>query len=130
MDILIIGVNSNSDIIENLKISTTPFSYLKAVKNLSYAQILNQIAHFDHNFMTVDAIGFKICRTTGQTKPENIAPKYRMFDKKIQQNGFVLEPFWPKGHGLMENSQISLLAIIYSWSLIIDCFAPNNTTKK
>ena len=64
--------------IENLKISTTPFSYLKAVKNLSYAQILNQIAHFDHNFMTVDAIGFKICRTTGQTKPANIAPKYRI----------------------------------------------------
>ena len=53
MDILIIGVNSNSDIIKNLKISTTPFSYLKAVKNLSYAQILNQIAHFDHNFMTL-----------------------------------------------------------------------------
>ena len=78
MDILIIGVNSNSDIIENLKISTTPFSYLKAVKNLSYAQILNQIAHFDHNFMTVDAIGFKIYRATGQTKPENIAPKYRI----------------------------------------------------
>ena len=54
MDILIISVNSDSGIIENLKISTTPFSNLKAVKNLSYAQILNQIAHFDHKFMTVE----------------------------------------------------------------------------
>ena len=80
--VLIIGVNSNSDItdlgIENLKISTTPFSYLKAVKNLSYAKILNQIAYFDHNFMTVDAVGLRICRKTCQTNPENKAPKYRI----------------------------------------------------
>ena len=63
-----LSVNSNSD-----------FFYLKVIKIISNAQFLSRIAHFYHNFMTVDAIGLKICLNTCETQPENIAPKYSLY---------------------------------------------------
>ena len=56
MNILIVGVNSNSDIMEDVEISTTHLDDVHFTPNLSYVQILAQIADFYYNFMTVDTI--------------------------------------------------------------------------
>ena len=42
---------------ENVEISTTLLDGVHFIPNLSYLQIVIQIANFYHNFITVDTIG-------------------------------------------------------------------------
>ena len=54
IDILMVGLKSNSEIIENVRFSTYLFTYLLAVENLSFAQLFSQFA---------DTIGLKFLDT-------------------------------------------------------------------
>ena len=69
VNILIVGVNSNSDITENVEISTTHLDGIHFTPNISYVKILTQIVDLYHNFMTVDTIGLKSCQKTCKTQP-------------------------------------------------------------
>ena len=64
------------DIVEDVEISTTHLDDVHFTPNLSYVQILAQIADFYYNFMTVDTIWLKSCQKTCKTQPENISSKY------------------------------------------------------
>ena len=69
MNILIVGVNSNSVIMEHVESSTAHLDGVHFTSNHSYAQILTQIANFYHNFMTLVTIGLKSCQKTCKTQP-------------------------------------------------------------
>ena len=61
---------------ENVESTTTHLDGVNSTQNLSYAQILTQIANFYHNFMTVDTIGLKNRQKTCKPQPENISSHF------------------------------------------------------